>query len=59
MEPLSDGELEHLLSVWVAPEAPQSLGQRLFSGRRRWWRWLFSRPSLIKRWRLRKRFRKA
>jgi hypothetical protein len=59
MEPLSDYELEQLLNVWVAPDAPQSLERKLFSGRLRWWQWLFGRPLLVSHRRRSKRLRKV
>ena len=44
MEPLSDKELNELLSQWKAPAAPQSLEQKFFPRAERlpWWRWLWS-----------------
>jgi hypothetical protein len=43
MEPLSDGELDELLTTWRAPSAPESLNQRVRHTRRTtWWRWLLT-----------------
>ena len=57
MEPLSDHDLELLLSLWVAPEAPQTLIQKFSQLRPRWWERLFN--TLGKRGRRDKRRRKA
>ena len=59
MEPLSDYELEKLLSTWVAPNAPQGLAAKFSQRRRRWWERLFHLQLLGKRGRRNKRFRKA
>lgn len=37
MKPLSDGELDHLLGLWIAPTAPQSLEEKIFARRSPWW----------------------
>ena len=42
MEPLDDEELSQLLRQWTAPPAPASLGRRIRSPRRPWWRWLLT-----------------
>lgn len=43
MAPLTDDELNHLLSLWVAPAAPYSLEQKLFERRLPWWKRLFGK----------------
>jgi RNA polymerase sigma factor (sigma-70 family) len=48
-------ELEHLLNVWVAPNAPQDLEDKFFPGRFRWWQWLFPRQLLVNHGRRSKR----
>jgi hypothetical protein len=47
MEPLSDYELEHLLNVWVAPNAPQNFEEKFFPRQFRWWQWLFPSRLLV------------
>jgi len=59
MEPLSDYELDDLLSVWVAPDAPPSLEEKFFPRRFRWWPWLFNRQMLVNQGRRSKRLRKV
>jgi hypothetical protein len=59
MEPLSDGELDYLLGLWVVPDAPASLEEKLFPGRFDWRQWLFKRPLFLNHWRRRRRPRKA
>ncbi len=59
MKPLNDYELDHLLSVWVAPNAPPSLEKKILPIRFRWWRWLLSRRLLANHWRRTKRPRKV
>ena len=59
MEPLSDHELDQLLSTWVAPNARQSLAAKFSQRRRRCWERLFHLQLLGKCGRRNKRFRKA
>src|SRR5580704_15130061 len=43
MEPLSDRQLDELLSKWRAPDAPEAFQQRLWKARRgSWWKWLWT-----------------
>jgi hypothetical protein len=43
MEPLSDRELDELLTRWKAPSAPRTLQQRVRQARRgSWWKWLLT-----------------
>jgi K+-transporting ATPase A subunit len=43
MEPLSDRDLDKLLSEWQAPSAPETLTRRVGRARRgNWWKWLLT-----------------